>query len=276
MKNIHNNKNKLYISTYKKPKPNIMKNDIVFIYVRDKNKIGFVSMCQIKTNMIINETNIHIFNDETMNKYYSKLKTIIYFNTYIKLNVIKKKCNITLNKYISGTYEFNEIPQKIGIDLLTCLIEIHENCNNNVNNNVNNKINNNDSDIDNNDNDKYKDEDDDDNEDDGDNDEDNEDIDDNDDIYDYDNDEDNNIDEYNINEVYQDDTVYNEFNIPILYIQCDELEKLNNETNDKQTKKKFIKNFKSHYVECNNCTRIDNNKRSFDILILDSKIKYEC
>jgi len=89
--NLGDGRNK-YISTYSQH--NIEHNDIIFIYLKNYNKSGFIGTLTVKNKQKKNNKKIKIFRDKNLNKYIIKLTQISLLDSGITINdiinVIKK------------------------------------------------------------------------------------------------------------------------------------------------------------------------------------------
>lgn len=83
------NKKQFKLSSFK-PSP-VRKGDIILIFKVNKNssKTGFVSVCQVETDMQHNENNVKIFSDKNMNRFYCELSSVFILDNVFQLSEIK-------------------------------------------------------------------------------------------------------------------------------------------------------------------------------------------
>jgi hypothetical protein len=88
----HNfNKKQFRLSSFK---PNaVRKGDIILIFKNHKSapKTGFISVCQVESDMQHNSTNLKIFSDKNMNKFYCELSSVFILDNVMQLSAIKNK-----------------------------------------------------------------------------------------------------------------------------------------------------------------------------------------
>lgn len=126
-----------YISSYMNP--NIKAGDIILVYQQhttNKMAHGFVSVCQIRSDLEENKNKIKVFRDQNMNRYCSKLKVLHNFDNPYKIlqmePLIIKHCkNIKSatafkTKYIKEPNSFIQIDKPVGIGLMKIMLELQD------------------------------------------------------------------------------------------------------------------------------------------------------
>lgn len=241
---------------------NVKKGDIILIFQKPSINVklhGFVSICQIGSDLKENKENKKIFRDINMNRFFCKIDMLENFSVPHKISqlatFIKKKCNnfTTANgfsiKYTSDKCEraiFYILPKDIAFGIVEVLINLtdekseSEKSENIKHNSIKNNYNNSDADISSDSSDSS----------DGDISSDNSDSD-----SDIDSDIDSD-DSYCKSD--NDDVRVVHGHIPILMIPCSDF-------NWSKSNEMTIKNFKTHFFNCAKCDKTDNNNCSFAV-----------
>jgi hypothetical protein len=136
-------KKKFFISSFGPYK--LIKHDIVLIYRKHTSAIrnGFVAMCQVCSNMKQNTSNLKIYNDINMNKYYCEVDIVCIFDSPYKLTNISKTLKdmgkifnfSSIKKICTKNELFTAIDQSTGKNIIRILSEGSQNSTKNANNN---------------------------------------------------------------------------------------------------------------------------------------------
>lgn len=133
-------KGTFFITTFEKH--NLKKNDVILIFQKHSINLkshGFVAICQIKANIGKNELNINIFKDINMAKFISSISSLELFNEPLKYSkiesMLKKDCKNTNDfctsavfgsKYTKQKSVFFQLPNKLGYSLVKNLIALSD------------------------------------------------------------------------------------------------------------------------------------------------------
>ena len=120
----------VYLSSFYKF--NIMRGDIVFVYISDIGKsLGFTTCIKIKNNMVKNIKNLRVYKDKNMTNYIVQILSYFHFDNNMslcKLNTTllhKTKLYISMRhfkkNYVTGNANFNKLPYKLGKKLYSVL-----------------------------------------------------------------------------------------------------------------------------------------------------------
>jgi hypothetical protein len=102
----------------------IQQNDLVLFYKNFLSKSGFVALCEINSSFKINKDKIRIFNDSTLNVYYTSIKTLYIFEKSIPLSNIKVIDIINFKKtYYNQKKMFCKIENILGKKLINNIIQ---------------------------------------------------------------------------------------------------------------------------------------------------------
>jgi hypothetical protein len=257
----------------------INKNDIILIYSKTTIPIGsgFVGFAQIGSSLIKNEENIKIFNDLNMNKVYWDLKNVHVFDDPFTLGQIEKKLKavesksktLPIKNHIMKEYHYVKLAKVMANDVFDILVEQYKEIEHQKElkieseNNIESESESEDdseygsgsdsnSSSDNNSNsDSYS----------------NSGSDSDGDSNSDDSGSDSNSDSNSDSDDSESEDEDLEGHIPIIMIPCESFKW----TDDKN---KSIKNFKKHYISCEECDKTDNNTCSFIHNMSKTKIRY--
>lgn len=133
LKKHFENNTEMFISTFQHS--NVVNGDIIIIYVKDKNKSGFVCMTQTKSNQIENFSGkVKIFSDNNLNSYCFQIETCIFLPNLVKIKNIspylsdiksfKNNQNFS-SKYLKCYYTFNKLDYDLGYNIIKSLFQLN-------------------------------------------------------------------------------------------------------------------------------------------------------